>query len=77
LLRWTPAGFGERRPRPAPGAAALAVTPRSLLEILRAGWGATGALETAVPLLHPSARAWVAERDVAGSSPEGFVTRPV
>jgi hypothetical protein len=48
LLRWTPAGYAERTPRPA-GARALLITPPSLVTILRAGW------EGAVPLLHPSA----------------------
>ncbi|HZO96953.1 MAG TPA: hypothetical protein VFB42_06240 [Gaiellaceae bacterium] len=49
LLRFTPAGYGERRPRPA-GGAALLVTPPSLAAVLAAGW------QGAVPLLHPSAR---------------------
>jgi hypothetical protein len=47
LLRWTPAGYTDRIPRP-PGAATV-ITPPSLVAVLRAGW--TGA----VPLLHPSA----------------------
>jgi hypothetical protein len=47
LLRWTPAGYAERRPRPR-GAAAQ-ITPPSLVEVLRAGW------QGAVPLLHPTA----------------------
>jgi len=47
LLRWTAAGYTDRRPRH-PGAARL-VTPPSLVEILRAGW------DPVVPLLHPSA----------------------
>ena len=47
LLRWTPAGYAERRPRTR-GTARL-ITPPSLVEILRAGWAG------AVPLLHPSA----------------------
>jgi hypothetical protein len=46
LLRWTPAGYSERSPRPS-GRAAL-ITPPSLVEVLRAGW------EPLVPLLHPS-----------------------
>jgi hypothetical protein len=46
LLRWTPAGYGERRPR-ADGLATV-VTPPSLLAILP-GWQAV------VPLFHPSA----------------------
>ena len=48
LLRWTPAGYAERRPRPR-GATEL-VTPPSLVEVLRAGWTSGG-----VPFLHPSA----------------------
>ena len=48
LLRWTPAGYGERTPRPG-FAPALLVTPPSLTSVLAAGW------EPAVPLLHPSA----------------------
>jgi len=47
LLRWTPAGYRERRRRP--GGEGVVVTPPSLVAVLRAGW--TGA----VPLLHPSA----------------------
>jgi hypothetical protein len=49
LLRWTPAGYAERRPRPS-GVAAL-LTPPSLVAILERGW------EGAVPLLHPSSGA--------------------
>ena len=49
LLRWTPAGYTERSPRPAGGEAVL-ITPPSLVAVLRAGW------EPDVPLLHPSAR---------------------
>ena len=48
LLRWTPGGYTERRPRPA-AARAEVVTPPSLVAVLRAGW------EPLVPLLHPSA----------------------
>jgi len=47
LMRWTPAGYTERMPRPT-GRAAL-VTPPSLVAVLRSGW------EPLVPLLHPSA----------------------
>lgn len=67
LLAWTPAGYGERRRRPAPGAAALALTPPSLLAVLAAGWGAATSPASAVPLLHPSARAPASSRsgDVA------------
>jgi hypothetical protein len=46
LLRWTPAGYSERIPRPF-GRAVL-VTPPSLVAVLRSGW------EPLVPLLHPS-----------------------
>jgi hypothetical protein len=47
LLRWTPAGYSERRQRES-GTASL-LTPPSVLDVLRAGW------EPAVPFLHPSA----------------------
>jgi hypothetical protein len=47
LLRWTPAGYAARSPRPS-GEAEL-LTPPSLVEVLRAGW------DPLVPLLHPSA----------------------
>ena len=50
LLRWTPAGYTERSPRPAGGEAVL-VTPPSLVAVLRAGW------EPELPLFHPTARA--------------------
>jgi hypothetical protein len=50
LLRWTPAGYAERRARPADGYAVV-ITPPSLVGVLRAGW------EPLVPLVHPSARA--------------------
>jgi hypothetical protein len=49
LLAWTPAGYTERRPRPA-GETALLITPPSLVDVLRSGW------DPLVPLLHPSAR---------------------
>jgi hypothetical protein len=49
LLRWSPAGYLARRPRPVRQAAEL-ITPPSLVAILRAGW------QPVVPLLHPSAR---------------------
>ena len=48
VLRWTPAGYGERRPRPTRGRSAL-ITPLSLVEILRAD------RDPLVPFLHPSA----------------------
>jgi hypothetical protein len=47
LLAWTPAGYGDPRPRPT-GTATL-LTPPSLVEVLRAGW------MSLVPVLHPSA----------------------
>jgi hypothetical protein len=47
LLRWTPAGYTERASL-MPGRA-RAITPPTLVELLRAGWNG------AVPLLHPSA----------------------
>ena len=47
LLRWTPAGYAERRPRAA--GEALLLTPPTLVEVLRAGWSSD------VPLVHPSA----------------------
>ena len=47
LLHWTPAGYDRRIRRPA--GPASAITPPSLVEVLRAGW------DGAVPLLHPTA----------------------
>jgi hypothetical protein len=49
ILRWTPAGYDERRPRPRGDASVI--TPPSLVELLRRGW------DPLVPLLHPSAEA--------------------
>ena len=46
--KWTPAGYVERMPRRARGDA-LAITPPSLLAVLRSEWSPL------VPLLHPSA----------------------
>jgi len=46
LLRWTPGGYTERRARPR---RATAITPRTTLDVLRAGWNG------AVPFLHVSA----------------------
>jgi hypothetical protein len=46
LLRWTPGGYTERRPRPR---RATAITPATTLEVLRAGWNGI------VPLFHPTA----------------------
>jgi hypothetical protein len=45
LLRWTPGGYTERIARPR---RSTAITPPSLVTVLRHGW------EGAVPLLHPS-----------------------
>jgi hypothetical protein len=50
LLRWTPAGYAERQPRPR-GSVATVITPPSLVAVLRAGWSPI------VPLVHPSAGA--------------------
>jgi len=49
LLRWTPAGYSERRARPT-GSRVVLITPPSLVAVLAAGW------QPLVPLLHPSAR---------------------
>ena len=46
LLRWTPGGYTEQRARPR---RATAITPRTTLDVLRAGWNG------AVPFLHVSA----------------------
>jgi hypothetical protein len=46
LLRWTPGGYTERRPRRR-GKATL-VTPPSTLRVLASGWSGS------VPLIHPS-----------------------
>ena len=48
LARWTPEGYGERRPRRRSGEAAL-ITPPTLVDVLRSGW------QGSVPFLHPSA----------------------
>ena len=48
LLRWTPAGYTDRRPRAAGGLAEV-VTPPSLLAVLRSDW------RPRVPLFHLSA----------------------
>src|SRR5712691_6283027 len=47
LLRWTPAGYADGTARPA-HVRATAITPPSLLAVLRADW------QPLVPLLHPS-----------------------
>ena len=49
LLRWSPAGYTERAPRPSRERAVL-VTPPSLVAVRAAGW------KPDVALLHPSAR---------------------
>jgi hypothetical protein len=48
LRRWTPAGYTDRRPLPA---RTRAITPPSLVQVLRRSW------DGAVPLFHPSAEA--------------------
>ena len=48
LLRWTPAGYDLRMPRPRRGVARV-ITPPSLVAVLGAGW------QSLVPVLHPSA----------------------
>jgi hypothetical protein len=50
LLRWTPGGYTDRLARPC-GERATAITPPSLVAVLRSGW------EPIVPFLHPSAAA--------------------
>jgi hypothetical protein len=49
LLLWTPAGYRDPVPRPT-GENVRLITPPSLVAVLREGW------ESAVPVLHPSAR---------------------
>jgi hypothetical protein len=66
LLRWTPAGYGERTPRPR-GRAVL-VTPPSLVSVLGAGW------EPVVPLLHPSSSPAAREAASSRSSPSSSLT---
>lgn len=46
ILRWTPSGYRERRPRPREEA--TVITPPSLRAVLHAGW------DPVVPFLHPS-----------------------
>ncbi|HJU37829.1 MAG TPA: hypothetical protein VJ716_10480 [Gaiellaceae bacterium] len=48
LLRWTPGGYADRRPRPHGDAGV--VTPPTSLRVLASGWSG------GVPLLHPSSR---------------------
>jgi hypothetical protein len=47
LLRWTPGGYTEQRPRPSSGVDV--VTPPTTLRVLGAGWSGD------LPLLHPTA----------------------
>jgi hypothetical protein len=47
LLKWSPGGYGDGRPRPRNGRATV-ITPPSLVAILCSGWSPS------VPLLHPS-----------------------
>jgi hypothetical protein len=47
LLRWTPAGYDRRVPRPV--GTAEVITAPSFLAVLASGW------EGVVPLLHPTA----------------------
>jgi hypothetical protein len=49
LWRWTPSGYTDVIARPARGRA-TAITPPSLVGVLRAGW------QPVVPLFHPSVR---------------------
>ena len=60
LLRWTPAGYAERRERPQHGTADV-ITPPSLVSVLRSGW------RPVVPLLHPTAID--SRHEVASDSP--------
>lgn len=48
LLRWTPAGYADRRPRPG-GITSELLTPPSLVALLATGWRGL------VPLVHPTA----------------------
>jgi hypothetical protein len=48
LLRWTPAGYAERRPR-SRGITTELLTPPSLVALLATGWSGV------VPLVHPTA----------------------
>jgi hypothetical protein len=47
LLRWTPSGYADRRPKPA--GRAEVITPPTLVAVLRSGWVGE------VPLFHPTA----------------------
>jgi hypothetical protein len=59
LLRWTPAGYVEPRPRPGREEVVL-ITPPSLIAVLLSGW------RPVVPLVHPSALSLVAGAADAG-----------
>jgi hypothetical protein len=61
LLAWSPGGYGE--PRPRPSGAATAITPPTLLAVLRSGW------DGLVPLLHPTALSAGAAGATTGSAP--------
>ena len=50
LLRWTPAGYVDRVPRPT-GQASVVITPPSLIAVLRSGW------RSLMPVFHRSAGA--------------------
>ena len=61
LLAWSPGGYGD--PRPRPSGTAAAITPPTLLAVLRSGW------DGLVPLLHPTALSAGAVRAATGSAP--------
>ena len=69
LLLWTASGYEERRARPE-GGHALVLTPPSLVEVLRTGWGGE------VPLLHPSAPAPTCSMPPTGVETSSTVARP-
>jgi hypothetical protein len=56
LLAWSPAGYGERRPRPPAGTPVTVLTPPSLLAVLGAPW------ESSLPLLHPTVGLTISQR---------------
>ena len=58
LLRWTPAGYTGRVPRPGAHTRARVLTPPSLLALLSAGW------DPVVPLVHPSASRGLGTEDL-------------
>ena len=59
LVRWTPAGYVERRPRRTRGVADV-ITPPSLVDVLRSDW------KPVVPFIHPSARGAARHHAAAG-----------